>query len=498
MSEQRRGPEYVHAHVVQKKKERVRRNVSWLMIPVIGIAAAVFFSVVILPTQRSGDQFTQLRRALRGVGDFHTIEFRPLGEKETILREDWVGRTRRRIEYFGGQFVIYHFSQDGQSEDLIHEPAAGVVRRHRGAVVAGTALERLLNDMSDRDLRSYPGEEDRLVIETRRRKHLIRLDEKTGRPLDWRTYFFTDRGEELLSRTEVQYGDVDAAKLEYDDEVKKAKKVDYQDLPNRYEQSDAPVATLGKGANPFLLSSLDINQFGDVFYVFRSPYERPFVKIEVGNVPYTTMDMFTGNKQAKGYLGEQLAIRLSDPQLVWPLTVKITVHGLDPRYETGSVTGHVLGTYTRTFDRPTCFMAPAQWFGPYVADGPLYDYLRTRHYRLALVFQNMMRRPDGSMVDTMSGSASSFEDTDQLKKNPDDLQSAVFHARTVLRARAEYDAGRLSMARIYVLLAELYTALNQREQARESIQFVQGMLRDGRVDSFTASEVERAAKELGL
>jgi hypothetical protein len=232
--------------------------------------------------------------------------------------------------------------------------------------------------------------------------------------------------------------------------------------------------------------------------VFRSPYERPFVKVEVGSVPYTTMDMFTGNKQAKGYLGEQLAIRLSDPQLVWPLTVKITVHGLDPRYEKGSATGHILGTYTRTFDRPTCFMAPAQWFGPYVADGPLYDYLRTRHYRLALVFQNMMRRPDGSMVDTLSGSSASFEDTDQLKKNPDDLQSAVFHARTVLRARAEYDAGRLSMARIYVLLAELYTALNQREQARESIQFVQGMLRDGRVDSFTASEVERAAKELGL
>jgi len=498
MSEQRRGPEYVPAHVVQKKKERVRRNLSWLVVPVVGIAAAVFFSAVVLPTQRSGDQFTKLRRALRGVGEFHSTEVRPYGEKETVFREDWIGRSRRRIEYFGGQFVIYHFSQDGKSEDMIHEPGPGIVRKHRGAVVAGTALERLLNDMSDRDLKSYPGPDDRLVIETRRRKHLVKLDDRTGRPLEWQTYYFTDRGEELLSRTQLEYGDFDQSKLDYDESMKSAKRVDYNDLPNRYEQGDAPIATLGSGANVFSLSSLDINQFGDVFYVFRSPYERPFIKVEVGGIKYTTMDMFTGNRQTKGYLGEQLAIRLSDPQLTWPLTVKITVHGLDPRFETGSVSGHILGTYTRTFDRPTCFMAPAQWFGPYVADGPLFDYLRTKHYRLALVFQNMMRKDDGTMVDTLSGAASSFDETDKLKKDPADLESAIFHARTVLRTRAEYDAGRLSMARIYILLAELYMAQKDRDKARECVSFLQGMLRDGRVDAFSASEVERAAKELGL
>ena len=497
MSEQRRGPEYVPAHIVQKKREKIRRNFSWLLIPVVGIGLAYFVTSVILPQQRSGDQYSRLRRSLRGVGEFHSIEFRPTGERETILREEWVVNARRRLEYFGGQFVILHYSQDGKSEDLIYEPAAKLVRRHRGAVLAGTAPERLLNDLTDRDVKTYAGPDGTLMVETRRRKHEIVTDPASGRPISWKTFYFTDQGDELLSRTEVDYGDFDRAKMDIEPEILTAKKVDFDELPNRYSSDTAPIATIGGGAEQFHLQTLDINALGDVFYVYRSPYERPFVEVNVGQIQYSGMDMFTGNRDERGYVGERLAIRLSDPQLTWPLTVKITVRS-DPRFESGVATGKVLGSFTRTFDHPTCFMAPAQWFGTYVADGPLYDYQRTRHFRLAQVFQNMMRRPDGNMVDTMAGGAAALEQTKDLKKNPADLQSAVFHGRQVLRVRAEYDAGRLSMARVYVLLAEVHLALDERELARKAIAFAQGMVREGRADAFTASEIDRAAKELGL
>lgn len=497
MSEQRRGPEYVPAHIILKKREKIRRNFSWLLIPVVGIGLAYFVTSVVLPQQRSGDQYSRLRRSLRGVGEFHSIEFRPTGDRETVLREDWVTRGRRRLEYYGGQFVILHFSQDGTSEDLIYEPAARSVRRHQGAVLAGTAPERLMNDMSDREVKSYGGPDGELVIETRRRKHLVVTDPKNGRPLTWKTYYFTDQGEELLSRTEMDYGDFDRSKLEVDPEIKAAKKINFDDLPNRYSSDAPPIASLGNKESPFHIQTLDINAMGDVFYIYRSPFERPFIEVTANGLPYSPMDMFTGNRDENGYLGEQLAIRLTDPQLTWPLTVKITVRS-DPRFESGSASGKVLGTFSRTFDHPTCFMAPAQWFGTYVADGPLYDYQRTRHFRLAQVFQNMMRGPDGHMVDTMAGGAAALEQTKDIKKNPVDLQSAVFHARTVLRVRAEYDAGRLSMARVYVLLAELHLALGERDLARQAIAFAQGMVREGRADAFTASEIERAAKELGL
>lgn len=496
MSEQRRGPEYVPARTLEKRRERARRY-WWLLVPVVGVGLAYLTVSSIQAQQASEEQYRAMRRSLRGIGEFHSIEYRANGEQETVLREDWVGTGRRRIEYFDGQFVIYHFSLDGKGEDLIHEPGSGVVRRHKGATLAGTVLERLTNDMSDRNVRFYGGPNRTLVIETARRRHVIEVDESSQRPTAWKTYFFTDEGERPLTRTVMQYGTADPSKLDYDPVVKRTKAVDVGDLTNRSRGFVEGIATIGQGARRFQLGSLDVNQAGDIFYTYLSPHERPFIEVTADGVPYSRMDIFTGSPDGDGYPGEQLAIRLQDVPVRWPLTIKITVRS-DARYDETATTGQVLGSYSHTFERPTCFMAPSQWFGENLADGPLYDYLRTRHYRLALIYQNMMRAPDGHMVDTISGGLSTLEESPDLRKDPADLKVALEHAREMLRVRTEFDAGRISMGRIYILIAELHMSMKQPDLARRAISFARRQSRDGRGDGFSSGEIERAAKQMGL
>lgn len=501
MSIERRGPEYVHAHVIEQRRGRAKRWLSWLLIPVFGIGLAVGVTSIYLPQQRSEGQYTKLRRALRNITAYHATEFRPVRDRELILREDWVAKGRRRLEYFGGQFVMYHFSPTGTGPDLIHEPTANVVRHHKGAVMVAGAPERLLSVLNDRDSKVYPGPNGNLVVETTHRKHVIRVDEHSGRPIAWATYFFTDRGERLLTRTELEYGEPDPSKLEYDPEVRRLSPVKFGELPSRARPSEQPVVVIGSNTRAMELTTLDINQFGDINYMYRSPYERPFVEVTdlQSGAMYSTMDIFSTREATRhGFPGEQLALRLNQEQIQWPITVKLTVRTVDPAFRDDSAGGMLIGTYTRTFERPTCFLAPAQWFGTYLEDGPLFDYLRTRHYRMAQVYQNMMRKPDGTMVDALSGSSASMEQADDLKKDPADLRRAIEEARTVLRVRAEFDAGRLPMARVYVMLAELHNALGETDQARDAVRFARGMVREGRGDAYVTDEVERAAKELGL
>lgn len=480
---------------MEKKRERVRRG-SWLLVPILGIGLAYLAVTNVQGQKESEDRFRAMRRSLRGIGEFHSVEYRINGDQETVLREDWVGTGRRRVEYFDGQFVIYHFSLDGKSEDLIYEPSARVVRRHYGANVVGTVIERLTNEMLDRSVKVYGGPENRLVLETVRRKHVIEIDEETRRPKSWETFYFTDEGEQPLSRTEITYGEIDRSKLEYDPQVKRTKPVDIRDAEDRYLDKTEPVANIGKGQKQFGLMHLDVNHLGDVFYVYRSPYERPFVEVTANGETYSKVDVFIGNPDQNGYPGEQMAIRLQDSPTRWPLTVKFTVRA-DARYDEGATTGEILGTYTQTFEGPTCFMPPAHWFNELVSDGPLYDYLRTRHYRLALTYQNLMRAPDGAMVDTISGGLATLESPD-LKKDPKDLQVALEHAREMLRVRTEFDAGRISMGRVYILIAELYVAMDQRNLANRAISFARRLAREGRGDGYSSGEIERAAKQLGL
>ncbi|MCC7433161.1 MAG: hypothetical protein IT363_00640 [Methanoregulaceae archaeon] len=496
MSEQRRGPDYVPARMIERKRARARRY-SWLLVPIVGVGLAYVVVSSIQNQQESEAQFRSLRRSLRGPGEFHSVEYRVNGEQETVLREDWVGTDRRRIEYFDGQFIIYHFSLDGKSEDMVHEPGAGVVRRHHGAVLLQNAIERLANEMSDRNMRASRGPGGRLVLETSLRKHVVEVDEESGRPTAWQTSYFTDEGEKPLSRTVISYGGVDRTKLDYDAIVKRTKPVDVRDLQDANRIPKSSVATIGGNPKPFLLASLDVNQSGDIFYIYRSPYERPFIEVTADGGVYSRMDVTTATPDVYGYSGEQLAIRVQDAPVRWPLTVKVTVRA-DARYVEGMTTGQVLGTYTRTFERPTCFMAPVQWFGEPAADGPLYDYLRTRHYRLALIYQNMMRAPDGRMVDTISGGLSTMEDTPNLRKDPADLRVALEHARETLRVRTEYDAGRISVWRIYILIAEIHMALDQRDLASRAISFARRLSRETRGNGFPSGEVERAAKLMGL
>lgn len=499
MWEERRGPEYVPARRIQARKSRVRRAFGWLMIPLAGVGFAVAVSSVVLPMRRTEDQFERLTNALRALGEFHTIEYKPLRDREIILREEWAGRERRRVEYFGGQIVLYHFSTDGRSRDYIYEPLPGVVRRHRGASMGASAPARLLADLNDREARVQAGENGALTVSSRGRRHLIQMDERTGRPVSWTTYFPSDIGEQLLSRTEIAYDSFDRAKLELEPEVQAIYRASPGRPPGRGRRLAEPVVQIGKGGEEFDLDWIHINQYGDLFYGFQSATERPFIHVVDGSSNlYSPVDIILGDRTTGRFAGEQLALRLDNTHIKWPLTITITVQNSDPRFLSGPDRSRKIGSYSLTFDQPTCFLAPPQWFSANVSDSPLYDYLRTRHYRLAVVFQHMLRTPDGRMVDTLAGGAASLEESSELKKNPDDLRRAIAEARTFIRTRNEFESGRMSAGRAYVMIAELHHSLGEREEAKRAIEFAQGMVREGRVDIATASDIERVTKELGL
>jgi hypothetical protein len=499
MSEVRRGPEYIPARQIMAKRSRIRRGLSLALIPVVGAGLALFVTSIILPQRHTEDQFERLEAALRNLGDFHAIEYRPMKDREIILREEWTGSNRRRVEYFGGQMVLYHFSTDGRSRDLIYEPGPGVARRHRGASMGASAPARLLSDLTDREVRTESGPDDMLVVVSRGRRHLIRMDARSGRPTQWTTYFPSDIGDQVLSRTEVEYGAPDSAKLQVEPEVQSLLRTSPGRPPGRNRRATEPVAVIGQGAEVFDLDWIHINQYGDLFYAFQSATERPFVHVvdSLGNL-YSPLDIIIGDRTTDRFAGEQLALRLDNTHIAWPLTITLSVQNSDPRFLAGQDRKRKIGSYTMVFDKPTCFLAPPQWFSPNVSDSPIYDYLRTRHYRLALVFQHMLRTPEGRMVDTLAGGAASLEMSENLKKDPNDLRRAIAEARTFLRMRNEFDSGRMSAGRIYVLLAELHHALGEREAAQQAIEFAQGMVREGRVDLNTVGDIERTAKELGL
>lgn len=493
MAEDRRGPEYVHAHVVQRKHQNVKRNLTFAVFPLIGIGLAVLFTSVILPGRRSEDQYTRLVRAIRGTNVAHTIEYRPNRANDVILREDWLMGPRRRLEYFGGQFVAYHFSQDGRGTDYIYERGPKVLRKHAGSTLITPAIERLMTDLRWREVistRSLP--DGTLDVLTRRKRLLITMDPASGRPTRWITLVSTDRGEEVLLRTEAEYT-VDPEKLKYDDEIWGGNTVDMARLPDPFDRQSTAVATLGSDVE---LLTFDINQYGDIFYAYRSIVDRPYIEVtDSQGHSFSPVDIYQTSRAGARYVGEQLALRMEQAPAAWPVTVTLRSKALDPRLS--SRQGEVK-EFTLRFDRPTCFMAPSHWFKIYVSDSPLYDYERTRHYRRTLVLQNAMRTPEGKLVDTLSGGASALEPTDTLRKDPADLQRAVTEARQTLRVRTEFDGGRLATARVYLLLIELYMALESREEARKVVEFTRGMVRDGRADSFVAAEIERAAKEQGL
>lgn len=493
MAEDRRGPEYVHAHVVQRKHEKIKRNLTYAVFPLIGIGLAVLLTSVILPERRSEDQYTRLMRALRGNNVVHTIEYRPTGDKEIILREDWISGPRRRLEYFGGQFVIYHFSQDTGAEDYIFEPGPNILRKHAGATLIIPAVERLMGDLRSREnvsLTSLP--DGTLEVVTRRKRLLITMDPGSGKPTHWVTFTDTDRGEEIILRTEAEY-EVDSAKLKYDDEIWKANKVEMSRLREPFRPQTPTLANLGPDLE---LVTLDVNSVGDVFYAYRSKIDRPYIEVtdNAGNT-YSPMDIYQSSQVAGRHVGEQIALRVTEGHIAWPLTVTLRARELDPRLSSKAGPPK---EFSLRFDRPSCFMAPSHWFPIYLSDAPLYDYQRTRHYRLTLVLQNAMRTPEGKFVDTLAGGASSLEQSDNLRKDPADLERALREARQTLRVRSEFDGGRLASARVYMLMIELYLAIGRREDARKTLDFARGMVRDGRVDSSIASELERMAKEQGL
>lgn len=496
MSQERRGPEYVHAHVVKQRRSRVRRNFSLAVFPLLGVGLAIVFASVILPHRRSEDQYGRLLEALRRGSTSHTIEFRPTRDREIILREDWILGTRRRLEYFGGQFVAYHFSQDGKSEDYIYEQAPNVLRKHTGATLVAPALERLLTDIREREVVSTKSHADgTLEIETRRKKLRITMDPNSGRPTQWYTFLPTDRGDETLLRTEVHY-DVDPGKLKYDEAIWAATPVDMHQVPDPHQRQTTARARVGNDPSDLELVTVDVNQTGDVFYVYRAAVERPFIEVRdsQGN-RYSPTDVYLSSRAGDRFIGEQVALRLDQAHMQWPVSVTFRVHQVDAKGLPKQSTGKEL---TLTFDRPTCFMAPTHWFQVYLGDAPLYDYQRTRHFRLAQVFQSAVRTPSGQFIDALGGGVSTLEQPEEQRRDPADLQRAISEARQLLRVRSEYEAGRISHSRIYVLLADLYAAAGQKDEARRVVQFVQGMLRDGRADTFVAAEIERAAKELGL
>lgn len=493
MAEERRGPEYVHAHVVQRKQERAKRNFAFALLPMAGIGLAILFTSVILPGRRSEDQYTRLVRAIRGSSATHTVEYRPTNDREILLREDWINGPRRRLEYFGGQFIVYHFSQDTGAEDYIHEIGPNILRKHNGANLITPAVERLLADLRGREVVSTNTLPDgNLEVTTRRKRLIITMDPNSGRPTHWLTLVPTDRGYELLTRTEAEYS-VDPSKLDYDRNISSATKVDMTTHPDPFRLQTPAIANLDTGID---VVTVDVNSLGDVFYTYRSPVDRPYIEVtDNKGHTYSPMDIYQTSRVGDLYVGEQLALRMNQVHAEWPITITLRSRDLDPRRGSKGAPGKA---YQLKFDRPSCFMTPTHWFQIYLSDAPLYSYQRTRHYRKALVLQNAMATPEGKFVDTLSGGAASLEQSDNLRKEPEYLQQAIREARQSLQVRAEFDGGRLSSARMYLVLMELYSTLGNLEDARKVADFARGMVREGRADSTVAVEIERAAKELGL
>lgn len=499
MTEVRRGPEYVPGRRVEARRTRVKRGLVLALVPLGGLGLALLFTNVLLPQRRIEEQSDRLKHALLRLEDYHSIEYRVTGDSETILREEWKSGQRRRVEYFGGQIVFYHFSADGRSRDLIYEQSTRVVRRHRGASMGDSAPARLLTDMNEPDVQMESGPDGVLVLYSDVRRHLIRMDARSGKPTGWTTLFPSDLGEQMLTRTEIDYDGIDRSKLEVEPEVLALVRDSPGRPPGRNRRPAEPIAAIGKVDDEFDLDWIDINQHGDLFYGFRSRTERPFIQVVDGRGNlYSPLDIISGDRTTGRIAGEQLSLRLDDTQLSWPVTVTLSVKDSDPRFLTGPTRNRKIGSSTFTFERPTCVLAPPQWFSSNVSDRPLYDYLRTRHYRLALVFQNMLRTPEGRRVDALGGGAASLEQSVGLKKDPDDLRRALAEARTFLRVRNEFDSGRMSVGRVYVMIAELHQALGEHDAAKRAIQFAQGMVREGRVDLNTVGDIERTAKELGL
>ncbi len=490
--EERRGPEYIRASAWQAKRKRTHQRTWWMLGPAAGIAAGIIFVQFYLPQRAAANTVTRLIRRLPHVFKYHAIEYRMRADGSTsVLREEFSQGQERRVELFGSVVLL---SQEG----LVFERATQTLRSFNGASLANTAPMRLASDLyAPTGTKISVGSNHAIIVQTPTRKVLLKMDEQGTRPTEWITYYKTERGFEPLSRTLIEYGDQRPA-LFTTVGLGSGKPVAYDEQPDPFAKDAKPIQTFRAGENEYSVLRADVNSRGDLIVLGSTNLDRPFVEIHDDQGHHFAPNEMYGSSIGEGgpVYSQQLGIRLEDTPLKWPVTYTFSVRSYDPRYKVGGSANVSLGTYKVTFAKPTCYLSPTTWFGTYAADKPYFDFERTRHYRLALMYQNAMRTNQNVLVDTLNGGAADTGDAN-LHKNPRDTETAIDEMREVIRSRAEFDSGTLTVAALYISLAELYQAADRKPEALASLQIAkEEKVRAGIADPTLDASIDRMTQEL--
>lgn len=484
MSE-RKGPEYVRPEVWQAKEEARQRRVRWMAGPMVAGAGLAIGLAIWLPMRTSGQRLKQLLTSAGSQREYHAIE-RRAGEAAGVLREEYVFNDLRRYILMDGEIELITDTHGGARA---YERSPKLMRQHRGAVTSLTTVQRLIRDCESKEAKVSNGPDGVVEVETENRRYEIQTN-KDGLPIAWKTDYLTDMGFEPLWETTVTYGPSDPTN--FAPGILTSKDVSMDTAFNPHAGRPAPDLTLGD----VQLSRMSVNKLGDLCFIVNSPYERPFFEITDANGDYVApISLASNSYETNGmYRGEFTCIRLSTDPPKWPVTFTIRARNYDPRYKVDGFPNREMGHAVYKSEKPSASLAPLQWFDTAMGDRTYFDFLRTRSYRLSMIFQNAMRTADGKLIDAMNGGAAHVSE-DQLKRAPADITRAINELRTVIRLRAEFDSGTLPMAALYTQLASLCLLDGRRDQARSAIAFAERQLRVGRTDASLQADIERISKE---
>lgn len=484
--EERRGPEYIPARLVAEKRQHTRRRLRWLSPPLLGIGLAAAFYSYWAPRQTLQTQVERMIDAIRTNQEFHAVEYRGQPrDREYALREDFVSGARRKFVLFNGEVAMFIPTSGPVT---VFERGPFTVRHHIGSLLSNPAPLRLLSECIDQAASFSMGSEGLLVLNIRNRRTLITLD-RLGRPERWTTYFRTDRGEEVLSRVNVEWGKVEEAQLNPDLTVESAEEVPLTPDSAPYQMDAKTIGTAG----PCDFVTLATTSNGDLVLIHRSKVESLFFEVtDDRGTSYEPAAFYATRITArKEYTAETLCLRPATSKVSWPLNLTINVRNFDPRFQVDGMQNKVLGSYKASFSKPTYAFAPPYWFPQHATDRPYFDYLRNRAYRRALAVLDRVR----------SEKRSGKKDLAALEKVQADALygGAISDLREVIRLRAEYEGGgTMPMARLYVNLAELQAAAGLTGDAMRAIEYALELTRTGRSDPAVAAEAEQVAKDLGL
>lgn len=491
--EERRGPEYVSAAEWSARRHRKRRRLTWIVSPMLGTALAIAFVQVWMPQRTAASRIARLSEVLSKPPPHRIHEYRITPEREELLRMDMIAGPMRKTELYDGEIVLL---STGDGPATAYERAANRLRDHQGTVLVKAATARLLSDCTDLQAKVVSRSPTSISVQLRDKRHEILLG-KSGYPRAWTTYYETDRGMEPLSKTLVEWSGVDwrvdPEAFAAQEATQSAYRVTPDEMANPYDENAVAVAEAGE----VTILRAEVSRLGDLVIAYRSSFERPYFEVSDGTgAVYGAVPLYddqTRTADGTEFINESLAVRLGDAPK-WPLRFSITIRNYDPRIGAAGTESRVVGTWATKFAAPSAWGWPQYWFIGPMTDRPYYSFERNRAYYRSLMYQNALRRPNGELVLTINGSTEGVPNPAGLHRQAGDAVAAIRDLRDVLRMRAEYDGGRLSVAQMYLTLAQLEIKAGRKDDARRTLAYLS---KRPEVDSdlLLAEDIGQLAKE---